>query len=976
MTAEPARGDRGEGDDELSRRRFLELLAISIATASAAACKRAPDERIVSQVDEAPGSAPGVPRWYATSIVEEGLAIGLLAESRDGRPTKIEGNPRHPSSLGGTLAHHQAWVLQLYDPARAQAIESHGFPASRRAFLEHLSTLGARARDARGRGLHVVLEPTSSALTIDRVTRLRELLPEARVWFDGERAPLSAHRGAARAFGRVVEVELDLAKADLLVDLDADSLASGEHALVHARAFGRRRKLRSPHEAPPRSWVVEPALTPTGTLADARRAMRASEIGPFVAALLAEVVELRGDAPVPEPVRRALGAAPRPPDPFRSALARSLVEHRGGAAIAIGAGQPEAVHVLAHALRALVGERVTTHRPSPILEAGAQSFSRDGLVSALDAGDVEVLALLSVNPSYAAPSDVAFAERAAKAKERIVLGSYRDETGEAATWQVPALHGLERWGEARAKDGTISLIQPLIAPLVAGVTETELLAWLSGEHDFDPYRALRARLAAHVDREGGFERALQRGIVEGSASAPVTPPLDWDAVADAANEVSREVPAGLEIVYPIDPRTQDGRFANVAWLLELPHPITKLTWENAARVSPTTAKRFELANEDVIELALPGGRSLEVPVVIAPGDADDVVTLSRGWGRRSKAEALARGLGVDANRLRVARAPHHELGLSLRKTGRARALAITQRETSLHDRGEHVARARTLEEWRAQPPVEHAPKPSLYKLPLAGSPLGNQWGMVVDLAACTGCSACVVACQAENNVPTVGKTGVRMGREMHWLRIDTYVSGDPAAPRVIQQPMLCQHCEKAPCEYVCPVNATVHSPDGLNEQAYQRCVGTRFCSANCPYKVRRFNWFRYHHPSETQKLVYNPDVTVRERGVMEKCSFCVQRIRRGEIAARLANRPLRDAEIVTACQQACPTEAIVFGSIADPRAEVSSWRASERAFAALEELGTEPRVRYLAKLWDPPPIEGEKTTAAPAPREGDDEGGG
>lgn len=867
----------------MNRRTFLEALA---ATVAAAGCSRAPDQRLQPYVRQ-PELMPGRPQRYATSIVEGGYATGLVVESHEGRPTKVEGNPAHPASLGATSAAQQAWVLSLYDPSRVRAVSHVGAPSTEREAIAAIAAIAAK-------DVRVLLPASSSPLLAERLTALRARRPNVRVWFhDG---PNEAWEGARRAFGQVLEDTIDLERCDLFVDVDADSLSQGPRQLVYARAFGKRRRLRTPNDPPLRVWTVEPALTCTGAASDRRTKRKSSEIVAFLAGLLAEITPGK----LPTPIA----------DGERSELARELLAHRGRAAIALGAEQPPEAHVLVHALNVAFGAPIT-RRPSPVLEAGNHDLA------SFDGGG-DALFVLGGNPAYSIPGD--FAAKLRGARERFVLSSHDDETARVATWLIPSLHGLERWGNARAADGTVSSIQPLISPLFGGLDELSILSALLGE-PFDAHAAMS------VD-----DATLQRGFVEGSAYSPVEPRLDDAAVLAAAHAAP---PLALEIRTPRDATLGDGEWSNVGWLQELPDPITQLTWGNAARLSPATAKRFDVTTGDEIEIEAQGAK-VRAPVLVVPGDADDVLTLTRGYGRVDSLP-IAASRGVDARPLRRLGAPF--VSGSFHRTGRKHALAIAQQHAAEEDRP-HV-RSVGLEEWKPFPEV--TPKPTLYKLPLAGSPLGNQWGMVVDLAACTGCSACVVACQAENNVPTVGPVGVRLGREMHWLRIDRYWQDD----HVLMQPMLCQHCEKAPCEYVCPVNATAHSPDGLNEMVYNRCVGTRFCSANCPYKVRRFNWFRYEHPAT---LVLNPNVTVRERGVMEKCTFCVQRIREGEIAARRESRALRDGEIVTACAQACPTGALVFGSIADPRSAVSEARKIPRGYAVLDELGTEPRVRYLARV--------------------------
>jgi molybdopterin-containing oxidoreductase family iron-sulfur binding subunit len=895
----------------MDRREMLQRLGLGFAAAGLAACTRAPDQEIVPYVQQPREVTPGVARFYATSMIEGGYATGLLVESHEGRPTKIEGNPRHPASLGATSAIHQAWVQELYDPGRAQAIARSGRLVSRRSFEGE-----ARVRP----GTHLLLSPTSSPAVAARIARLREVQPDVRVWFDPDTAPMNAWEGARRAFGKVLEVEADLSRAEVVVSIDGDPLARGPRALRDARAFGdarRRERLRL--------WAVEASLSCTGIAADARIRMRSSDVAAFVASLLADVAAAKG-------VTEWAGFS-RAPNDRRAQLVRDLLQRPS--VLLVGDEQPPEVHVLVHALHQLLGSAVT-YRPSPILEAGEASFSRRPLLDALNANAVELLCISGEDPVFTAPAGEDW-RAIDKAKLSIVHALRANASSKHAHHLVPQKHGLESWGDARSFDGTLGIVQPLIAPLFESLSLTELLATLAGDLHPDDRGAIRE---LHRFEEGGFERALQAGFLDGTAFAPITTTLDRAAVSTALAAIA-PAKEGLEIRFPLDAKLHDGRYAELPWLLELPDPITKNTWRNAARISPKTAKRLGLATGDEIEIAL-DDRKLRVHALVSPGDADDVITLPRGWP------------DANANALRTR---DFQLGAAVQRTGEKTVLAITQTETRQEGRPIALSVTRAKKDEDLKEIAEHRkPRETLYKLPLVGSPMGNHWGMVVDLSTCIGCSACVVACQAENNIPTVGEAGVRAQREMHWLRIDRYDDGSEDDPRVVAQPMLCQHCEKAPCEYVCPVNATVHSPDGLNEQLYHRCVGTRFCSNNCPYKVRRFNWFKYQTGQD--RLQHNPDVTVRGRGGMEKCTFCVQRLRRAEIDARVDHRPFHDGDAKTACQQSCPTGAIVFGSIGDPKSAVSEARKSPRMYAVLDELGTDPRVRYLAKVVDEP--EGEK----------------
>ncbi|HET8656106.1 MAG TPA: 4Fe-4S dicluster domain-containing protein, partial [Longimicrobiaceae bacterium] len=634
----------------------------------------------------------------------------------------------------------------------------------------------------------------------------------------------------------------------------------------------------------------------------------------------------------------------------------------GRGVVVAGDRQPPEVHALIHLANSSLGNvgRTVTYVEPTLLEAGEPSHDLAGLVEEMNAGRVDTLLILESNPVYTAPADLDFAGALRRVPHSVRLGLYRDETARACEWTAPAVHYLEAWGDARAYDGTVSFVQPLVAPLYGGKTPAELLSMVLGQ----PASAHDLLTAYWQGRLGGgsqraWEEALQHGVVPGTTSAPVAATAAPGALAPALAAVARSREArtrGVEIVFERDAKLYDGRFANNPWLQELPEPITKVTWENTAVISPATARRLGVETGRMLRLEH-AGRSVSAPAYVLPGHADDSATVQLGYGRGEGDEAVATGRGFDAYRLRTREAPHVATGARVSALPESRALATTQGEFELH--GRPVVLSATLAAYRADPEFTHEHRGrtlSLYSPYQDEYRTGNQWAMAIDLTRCTGCSACVIACVAENNIPVVGRSEVLKNREMHWLRIDRYFTGDPAAPAVAMQPMLCQHCEHAPCEYVCPVNATVHSDEGLNQMVYNRCVGTRFCSNNCPYKVRRFNWLNYTGDlPASEQLAMNPDVTVRARGVMEKCSFCVQRIRETEIHAQLEGRAVRPGEVVTACQQTCPTRAIVFGSYTDPDPELAARLADPRRYAVLHDLGTQPRVRYLAKISNPNP---------------------
>jgi Fe-S-cluster-containing dehydrogenase component len=811
------------------------------------------------------------------------------------------------------------------------------------------------------------------------IGRIQRRLPGARFTFYSPARPEYALEGARIAFGEALAPQYDLSKAAVILSLDADFLASTPFAVRFARQFAARRRVSSPSDSMSRLYVVEAMLSPTGSRADHRICARPSEIGSVAAGVAAELMLGLGLAPpggMPAALSTALARLRKAGDVgFIQALARDLARNAGASVVKVGERQPPIVHAVAHLINRLVsGDQIAWTSAPPLLTGGPAGQDLASLAGELQRGSVDTLVILGGNPAYNAPADIDFSARIDALPSSIYLGLYENETARGSTWFVPAAHPLEAWGDARAYDGTISLIQPLIRPLFSGRTPSELLAVFTGEAYPDAHQLLHASWQGRyqgADFNRFWREALQTGLMAGTAAPLVPTRLRLDAIADGlAALADAPLPAetALEAAFLPDPSVYDGRFANNAWLLELPDPITKLTWDNAALISPGTAARLGVKTEDVLLLDL-DGRKMEMPALIVPGHADGVVSLPLGYGREG-AEEIARGVGFNVYRLRSSAAPFFAPGLSVEKVPGARyPLALAQTHASTE--GRSIALSTTLQAFRQNPDFtaeQRGPVSSLYpENPLTTGrgavfmdpSKADQWAMTIDMSICSACNACVLACQAENNVPVVGKEDVRKGREMHWLRIDTYFEGDPASPGVIHQPMLCQHCEKAPCEYVCPVNATVHSPDGLNEMVYNRCVGTRFCSNNCPYKVRRFNWFDWYEEEPANrglvKLQRNPDVTVRERGVMEKCTYCVQRIRQAEIQAQIERRPIREGEVVTACAQACPTGAIQFGSLRHEGSKMVQWRREPRSYEVLHELGTRPRTLYLADVRNPNP---------------------
>jgi molybdopterin-containing oxidoreductase family iron-sulfur binding subunit len=873
-----------------------------------------------------------------------GAASGLLVTSREGRPVKIEGNPDHPASLGAAGIYEQAAIYHLLDPQRARVFKHRGRPSTWHEFLVAAADPGASFRRDGGAGLRFLVEPSGSPLLASLRARVLAALPGARFHTFDPLPRDAVYEGTRLAFGRPLEAQLDLDRARVIVALDADFLSEGPFRLRYQRRFADH---RVPENGMNRLYAAESALTVTGAGADHRLRVRGGEIASLAIALLAAVAKDRAPA-------GAGGAFAA--HPWVKIAAKDLLASGAAALVVAGARQPPLVHAVAAALNASLGSAAVTYTRPMLEDLDIGPASLAALAGDIEAGRVDTLVVTAWNPAYAAPADLGFGELLARVPSSVYLGLFEDETAGRAAWFLPATHELESWGDARALDGTVSLVQPLVAPLWGGVGAAEVLAAFVGVAEQGPRELLRrswADRAPRPDFDRFWDRTVQRGIVEGTSFPAETVIVDWPALGAILAAPEPPPAAGIELGFRVDAKILDGRFADCAWLQELPDPITKLTWSNALELSPRTAGELGLESEDRVEVKLHGS-ALVAAVLVVPGHADDAASLALGYGRDG-AETLARGLGADAYRLRRSGALWFASGAVITKLGGKIPLSLTQEHDATE--GRPVALDVTAADVaRRRLPVlatQNGPQPTMYP---EVAYTGNRWAMAIDTSRCTGCSACVIACESENNILPVGAEQVRRGRVMHWLRVDRYYEGDLHDPRVLVQPLACVHCEDAPCEVVCPVDATVHSDEGLNEMVYNRCVGTRYCSNNCPYKVRRFNFLDYRGElPDTEALAMNPEVTVRARGVMEKCSYCVQRIEAARIGAEIEARPIRDGEIVTACEQACPSRAITFGSLHDPRSRVSALHADPRGYRMLHELGTRPRTVHLARVRNPHP---------------------
>ncbi len=1024
-----------EWTDPVSRRHFVRIMSASFLLAglglAGSGCRR-PVEKLEPFGKQPDDYVYGTSQWYATAMPTRGGAVPLVARSYEGRPVKVEGNSLFPGGNGGTDRWTQASILNLYDPDRSRRFTRGGNTVAPAAAFDFLTELSKKAQADAGRGLSFLVERNTSPSRQRLQEQIRQKFPKSR-WYVYEPIDPDIHRRAASVvFGSAVKPVYRYDAAKVIVSLDCDFIGSEEDAHNNIHRFAQGRRIEKPTDSLNRLYIVESLFTLTGVNADHRLRVSAGVVAPVAAALASATLPLGGEIIKDPPA----GVDPK----WISECAKDLLANRGQSLVVAGQRQPPAVHMLAHAINAAldnIGKTVVFREAADPPASG----DIDQLIQLLNEGGVETLVILGGNPAYNAPVDLGWARAQAWAKSVVRLAYYEDETWEAARrandWHLPAAHYLESWGDARTSDGTLVPVQPLIAPLFGGLTEIEVLTRIAGETVTSPHEIVRETFAKVVnggDVEGAWRKFLYNGFLEGSAAKSVEVRLDTEAVARAAAGIRAVAPPGknnLEVVFHRDYKLDDGRYGNNGWLQELPDPITKLTWDNAVVLSRKTAHELGLKNFDVVEVKA-GNRSISGPVWIQPGFADYTLGLALGYGR-PKAGRVGSGVGYSAYALRTG-ADYFVAGATVRSLGKTYELACTQHHWSME--GRPIVREANLEEFRQHPDFakrEKLEEPAIVA-PMYPNPFDeakknglHQWGMVIDLNTCVGCNSCVVACQSENNIPIVGKDQVRRGREMHWLRIDRYYAAEPAKgrlpdvlktdndqqfeewiddPQSVVQPMLCQHCEAAPCENVCPVNATTHDNEGLNVMVYNRCVGTRYCSNNCPYKVRRFNYLDYNKrplkdlkgpfyttpllhstdgewdllrwwrdPTEPTtgmrpddewdliKMSKNPDVSVRMRGVMEKCTFCVQRIEQAKIAQKVKAGASGDVKLKesegttpkTACQQACPAGAIVFGDISDADSQVSRLKAQERNYAVLDNLFTRPRTTYLARVRNPNP---------------------
>jgi MoCo/4Fe-4S cofactor protein with predicted Tat translocation signal len=978
-------------DSGLTKRDFMKLLGASMALAGigVTGCRR-PEAYLVPFNKGVEWTIPGKFLFYATAMPLRQGAMPLIVSTVDGRPTKIEGNPLHPFSNGGTDAFAQASILDLYDPNRSKAIKENGVEARPEAWDNLLKSLSTSAE-----GMAFLVERKNSP-TRDRLREELEGKFPGMIWCEYEPLGTSlAQEAISASFGQGVRLLPNFERADVILALDSEFLNQSDKGVGFAHGFFGRRGPDQKDAAMNRLYVVENHYTGTGGLADHRYRCKASLIGEFTRQLASHVSASGDDSALASILEACPKTAATFDEAWLSACADDLLANRGRSIVFVGEQQPVWVQILGHAINHALGNSGAT-----IMGLAADekpSASLGDLAAAIEGGSVKTLFVLGGNPAYNAPSDLNFSDLVRKVSQSVRLGLFEDETSKLCRWHVPAAHYLEAWSDVRAYDGTYSVVQPMILPLWNGVSELEILAQLAGRPKPQGPALIQETFAQAFDTDPERWNAVLRvGFAPGSEWPAAT--LSFSGSPPGARDDVKPMAEGIELVFLQSTSVDDGRYANNSWLQETPDLESKVTWDNVALVSPATAEKlgirannfgpiYQVAEQmgnnidfdvvaDLIEIKSPAGASVVAAAYVAPGHADDSISLALGYGR-SGVSALFEGVGFNAYPLRSSDAQRFLTGVQVKVTKGGYPLAQTQEHRSME--GRDLFREGTLERYQHDPKFAQTmgmdshipPNISLYSHPqLTGR---EQWGMTVDLNSCFGCNACVVACQAENNVPVVGKEQVRRNRDMSWIRIDRYFAGEPNDPEMLTQTMLCQHCENAPCETVCPVNATVHSDDGLNLMAYNRCIGTRYCSNNCPWKVRRFNYFDYNQRpldhlyagplarkgmADSLKMAKNPNVTVRMRGVMEKCTFCIQRIEEAKIARLVEAGPRNKndvpvREFKTACQQACPSDSLVFGNIREAQSPVSQTRQSDRAYVMLKYLNTQPRVSYLARIKNP-----------------------
>jgi len=959
-------------ENNISRRSFLNIMGASMALAGLAGCRR-PVEKIIPYVVAPEELVPGIPEFYATSLQQGMNAIGLVAENHEGRPTKLEGNKAHPASLGKTDAFIQSEILNLYDPDRSKLVKNNQKDSTWNQFSEFWTPLHSQYEKSSGNGLAILSESFAGPTLVRLKKEFQQRFPNAKWYTFDPVSDENIYRGIEIATGVAGAPDYDFSKAKIILSLDSDFLQLESNNVKNSMGFADGRRVEDPNDSMNRLYCVESSMTITGGMADHRLRLQSQQIKAFAANLALQLKDLN------QPIRNLPSLNQYAPDKFDigwlKAVAKDLLENKGSSIIIAGRRQPKEVHALVHALNhALgnIGKTINVFSIDKTLISDHPSLKT--LAHAVNNGRVQTLCIIGGNPVYNTPADIYFEKLIPKVQNTIRISSHFDETSALCNWHIPRSHFLEAWNDTRTISGTRAVVQPQIQPIFSSKSEIEFLNLINTGDSLDGYFLVQ-QTWNRILKNAGFDKRWRRVLHDGYYSIKNGKSINTNILYSSVNSVlgmkflSSDPSAKneIELVFRASNSVYAGEYSNVSWLQELPDPVTKICWDNAALVSQKTAQRLKVQNEDLIEISY-NGNAVKLPVLIMPGQADNSVALELGFGR-TLAGKVGNDVGQNVYNIQTISDLDFCLGASITALNTTYPLAITQDHHGLdleklaaegiQKRLPSLIRETTLVEFQENPDftdelVEHPPLKSMWKEHKYDE--SPQWGMSIDLNVCTGCNACTVACQSENNIPVVGKAEVEKGREMHWIRLDRYYTGDMDNPEMLYQPVGCQHCELAPCEQVCPVAATTHTEDGLNGMTYNRCIGTRYCANNCPYKVRRFNFFNYTKDTpEIVQMANNPDVSVRFRGVMEKCTYCVQRINNAKITTKNENRAMTDNDTISACQQVCPTDAIVFGDILDPNSRVSKLKQQHQDYALLEELNTKPRTSYLAKLRNPNP---------------------
>ena len=956
--------------DSESRRNFLKLMGASFALGGLSACTIQPQEKIVPQVRAPEELIPGKPSYFASAYAHHGHAFGILVESQMGRPIRVDGNPNHPASLGGASSAMQASILDLYDPDRAQTVTNAGRLSTPSIFWEQFGQRLQEHQESNGQGLRILSQTTTSPTEAGLLRSIQNKFPNVKVHYYEPHNRDNLYRGSDLSWARHLSVDHDFSQANVIFSFDSDFTARGSTSARYSKHFSKSRRVRDGQDSMNRLYLVESSPTATGSIADHRWAMDSASMEALALNLAVSLdVGIEGNYKLEQTL----------PTETINAIIEDLNANRGRSILIAGDNCSPTLHALINAINSKLGNINSTvfYRDPSEIDTGYQNESLADLIEDMNSGDVKSLVILGGNPLYHAPANSGFSEAFSKVDFRAHLTTHINETSRQCQWQVAESHYLEAWGDLRAFDGTVTIVQPLIQPLYKTISRLEMLAFIAGKAGLTGLELVREHWELHTLKANFatfWRRTLHDGVMESPAFNTVTPSVKKIRIPDKFGNLLEEDVVELQL--RSDPMIDDGRFANNGWLQESPRPISLLTWDNAALVSPETAKRLRLKKQRMADFRL-GELTLKLPVWILPGQADNVVTIHTGFGQE-KMGRVAKNAGFNAYLLSTIENPTGTTGLEVSGTFEEYELACTQDHSKMTDGYERtdelgtstfedrkLIRESTFEEYKKNPDFAHKgvhdpPEDmTLYNLEdhkWDGAEDKYAWGMVIDLTVCGGCNACAIACQAENNIPVVGKEQVLNGREMSWIRIDRYFKGEIDNPQIVHQPVACMHCENAPCEVVCPVAATVHSKEGLNSMIYNRCVGTRYCANNCPYKVRRFNFLQYtDRDTESLKLQRNPNVTVRSRGVMEKCTYCVQRINHARIEAKKSGTPIKDGDISIACEKACPSDAIVFGNINDPKSNVSKYKSNKLNYGILTDLNTRPRTTYLAAIRNPNP---------------------